>query len=199
MTGLKPRPTPSSGRSFVRNRAFSSKLGTGLREENAAKPEAGRLRRHDIFAADRLARDHVNKGKPVLIASHHPLKIFPWRAGAEAVGRAGLVIQRFAEPGMTDVLTEHIHCSEIVPVQVGNGTFVSISSDSAKAPASATRRPRLPKLMPRLQTIATCIAPAPDLTARRSSHANAAARFSSSDCLKRENGVWRFFGQQPAA
>jgi len=73
----------------------------------------------------------VNQGKLVFVASHHPFKTGPGRAGAEPVGRADLAIERFVDAGIAAVLTGHTHSSEIVPLEASNGTLLSISSGSA--------------------------------------------------------------------
>lgn len=86
----------------------------------------GKLSHKIIEAASGIAERESNEGKTVIVAAHHPFQKGPNRAGAEIVGNGAYALQRFAESGVSVVMTGHVHLSAASPLAVTEDQILSI-------------------------------------------------------------------------
>lgn len=86
----------------------------------------GKLSRKIIEVAASIAERESANGKTVFVAAHHPFEKGPNRAGAEIVGNGAYALQRFAECGVSAVMTGHVHLSSAGPLAVTQNQILSI-------------------------------------------------------------------------
>ena len=86
----------------------------------------GKLSRKIIEVAASIAKRESAEGKTVFVAAHHPFEKGPNRAGAEIVGNGAYALQRFAQCGVSAVMTGHVHLSAAGPLAITQNQILSI-------------------------------------------------------------------------
>ena len=98
----------------------------------------GKLRRSDIEQAASLARERHGHKTMVFLATHHPFRLGPGKAGSEVVGGAPYALKSLADAGVSVILTGHVHDTSIAILPESEGKILSISSGSATSTRQRT-------------------------------------------------------------
>lgn len=97
----------------------------------------GRLRRRDVDRVVALAQARPDYGL-VCVATHHPVRLGPGKAGSERVGGASRAVRAFADAGVGLILTGHVHDSSIAILPDCDERLLSIASGSATSTRQRT-------------------------------------------------------------
>ncbi len=101
----------------------------------------GRLRRAVIERACELALAEQREGNAVIVACHHPFQLGSNKAGSEIVGNGAYALEKFAECGVSAVMTGHVHMSSAVPLPETDGRILSIQAGTAVSTRERGERP----------------------------------------------------------
>lgn len=107
----------------------------GVNSARRAQPRLdwsrGRLPKPVVEASAALARQENDAGRQVMLALHHPVAPGPGKAGEEIVRNGEYALRRFAENGVSAILTGHVHVAAAAPLASTGGRILSIQAGTA--------------------------------------------------------------------
>jgi 3',5'-cyclic AMP phosphodiesterase CpdA len=107
----------------------------GVNSARRAQPRLnwsyGRLSRSIVEAAGGLAQREIEAGKKVFLALHHPVALGANKAGSRIVGNGEYALKRFAEMGVSAILSGHVHIAAAAPLAATGDRILSIQAGTA--------------------------------------------------------------------